>query len=163
MSNVEIIPFSPEHAKAFGDLNLWWLREYFVVEPLDEKVLADPQHYIIEPGGHIYLAQVEGEIVGTISLIKDGETYELSKMAVHPDYQGYGLGRKLMQAALDKAQALGVASIYLLTNTKLAVANNLYQRFGFIEVEPSDYDRAHYARCNTKWVYHFDESSARVG
>jgi ribosomal protein S18 acetylase RimI-like enzyme len=155
MSDYEIIPFSPAYAKDFERLNVAWLKEYFVVEPLDEKVLGDPERYIIAPGGHIWLAKIADEIVGTISLIKDGETYEISKMAVHNAYQGRGIAKALMQQVLDYTRSLGLSSIYLLTSSRLGTANKIYEKFGFVKCVPTAEDLAHYARCDTRWEYHF--------
>jgi ribosomal-protein-alanine N-acetyltransferase len=38
---------------------------------------------------------------------------QVTNVAVHPDYQGQGLGRKLLTALMDKAAALGAVSFTL--------------------------------------------------
>lgn len=153
---LQIVAFdAAKHTGAFEALNTWWLEEYFYVEPGDKALLADPQKYIIEPGGYIWLAELDGEIVGTISLIKDGDTYEISKMAVHPKAQGRGIAHQLIRKTMDEAARLDVAYVYLLTSTRLETANYLYRKFGMVEVPPSCDDRKHYARCDTRWEYYF--------
>ena len=45
---MEIIPYQPQYAEDFKNLNLDWLEKYFWVEPHDEEVLGKPKKYIIE-------------------------------------------------------------------------------------------------------------------
>ena len=50
-TNIEIIGFKDELAEYFTRLNLAWLKKYFVVEPVDHEMLANPKAYIIYKGG----------------------------------------------------------------------------------------------------------------
>ena len=52
-----VIPFEEKYAAAFKQLNLEWLRQYFVAEPYDEYQLSHPLQEIIEKGGYIFLAK----------------------------------------------------------------------------------------------------------
>ncbi|MCH4565628.1 hypothetical protein MKP05_21290, partial [Halomonas sp. EGI 63088] len=61
--NVEIIPFKTEYATTFKDLNVAWLKKYFVVEPHDEEVLSNCKENIIDKGGYIYFAKVKDTII----------------------------------------------------------------------------------------------------
>ncbi len=75
----------------------------------------------------------------------DAHTFELAKMAVSPAAQGLGIGLRLGQVALAKAQALGARRVYLESNTKLIPALSLYHKLGFsktVAVAPSPYERA---------------------
>ena len=47
-TTVEIIAFKDEFAKYFTDLNLAWLKKYFVVEPIGYEMLSNPKAYIID-------------------------------------------------------------------------------------------------------------------
>jgi len=86
--NIEIIGFREELAVHFTELNLAWLKKYFVVEPIDHEVLSDPKRLIIDKGGFIFFATADKKIAGTFALIKTGgDEYELSKMAVDEDFQ----------------------------------------------------------------------------
>lgn len=98
----------------------------------------------MQPGGHIYLARYEDEIVGTCALIKaNSDTYELAKMAVVESKRGKGIGWLLGQAAVNKARELGAKTIFLESNTVLQPAIKLYQKLGFRKVvrQPSPYER----------------------
>lgn len=153
MQNCEIIGYQPQYAKDFERLNIAWLEKYFEVEPYDAEVLANPDHYILHKGGRILLARCGQEIAGCIALMFHGDEIEITKMAVEESYQGYGLGKQLMQAALEQAEALTPSRIYLLTNARLEAANGLYERLGFQQVPLEEGDNERYARCNRRWIW----------
>ena len=147
---VEIIDFHPEKSSIFENLNIEWLEKYFYVEPYDHKILGDPQSYIIDKGGYIFFAEINSKIVGTVALINEKECYELSKMAVSPEYQGLKIGNKLIDYCIEFSKQQGWKKIMLYSNTILKPAINLYKKVGFKEVklEPD----VHYDRANIKMV-----------
>ena len=104
--NLQIIAYQPVYAKKFYDLNVAWLKKYFYVEPYDEKVLSNPQKYVIDPGGFIFLAKYNNEIVGVVALINQKTFFELSKMAVSPKYQGLKISLKKLSSEDDKTIVL---------------------------------------------------------
>jgi DNA-binding MarR family transcriptional regulator/N-acetylglutamate synthase-like GNAT family acetyltransferase len=142
---VEIVDYLPVHRQAFRDLNEEWITKYFRMEESDYKALDHPQEYILDKGGHIFMAIYKGEAVGTCALIAmaDGG-FELAKMAVSPCFQGSGIGYLLGKACIDKARVLGAQRVYLGSNTTLKPALSLYRKLGFREVTglPSPYKRA---------------------
>jgi GNAT superfamily N-acetyltransferase/DNA-binding MarR family transcriptional regulator len=148
---VEIIPFERRYARDFKRLNLEWLEKYFRVEPIDEEVLSRPDA-ILHAGGAIFLARRQGKIIGTCALLHKGDgRFELSKMAVTEHCQGLGIGRSLMNAAIDWFAARGAGELYLETNSVLAPAIALYQSVGFVHAAcatPSLYER-----CNVHMIY----------
>lgn len=130
--SVQIVDFTQQTRDAFRDLNVEWLHEYFRVEPVDEETLSNPEKIILEPGGAILYAKVDGVIVGTCALQKtDDDVYELTKMAVTRGYRGRQIGKRLMQATLERARRLGARKVFLVTNSGLAPACTLYRRSGF--------------------------------
>ncbi len=145
-SEVEIIPFEPRYREDFKRLNVEWLEKYFLVEPIDEEVLSNPETRILAPGGRILLARYEGEIVGTCALIQDGPgRFELSKMAVTPRRQGLKIGLRLLRAAIAEAKSLGARELFLESNSILKTAIALYEANGFVHTPrpvPSHYQRA---------------------
>jgi putative acetyltransferase len=52
-------------------------------------------------------------------------------MGVHPDYRGQGLGRRLLQACIDKAWNKGMTRIELEARADNAAALRLYESLGF--------------------------------
>lgn len=142
---VEVDSFRPEDAAAFERLNLDWIERYFRVEPADREALGDPQGKILDPGGEIFVARLNGEVVGTAAMVRleDGG-FELAKMAVAPHAQGLGIGEDLARAGIAWARDRGAPRVFLESNRSLTPALNLYEKLGFVEVEgpPSPYARA---------------------
>jgi N-acetylglutamate synthase-like GNAT family acetyltransferase len=145
MNQVEFVGYNPEFAKSFTDLNLAWIEKYFVAEPMDKIILADPQLHIIDKGGHIFFASVNGKIAGTFALLKIADhIFELAKMAVAEEQRGNKIGNRMMDFCIQKAKELKIRKLVLYSNTMLAPAIHLYRKYGFIEVpvESADYKRA---------------------
>lgn len=147
---IELITYDDQYAKDFYNLNIEWLKAYFYVEPFDEKVLSNPKQYIINKSGHIFFAKLGGDIVGTVALMptKDEGIFELTKMAVSPEYRGYKIGQQLMQKCIDFGRESNLKSLMLYSNTILENAIYIYRKYGFIEipVEPE----SPYVRSNIK-------------
>jgi GNAT superfamily N-acetyltransferase len=144
-NTINIIPFSIDLKDHIKSLNLEWLHKYFKVEPKDERVLSDPQGEIINKGGMIFYAEYQNQIVGTVSLLKiDDKSYELTKMAVSENFQGKGIGKKLMEHCIAFANENHFSNLILYSNRILKPAIQLYMNFGFIEipVEVGTYERA---------------------
>lgn len=73
------------------------------------------------------LAWAGDRLVGSAVLEHYGSAGLLRSVAVAPEWRGQGLGRRLVQAALDQARLAGVHQIYLLTETAPA----FFSRLGF--------------------------------
>jgi GNAT superfamily N-acetyltransferase len=152
-----IVDFDPRWRGDFARLNLEWLRRWFVVEPIDEEVLGDPESHILAGGGRVLFAVVDdggGErAVGTVALRHDGEgVYELTKMAVEPGLRGTGIGRALLLAAIDAFRALGGRELYLESSSVLKPALALYATSGFVH-HPAPRPGSHYARADVHMVW----------
>lgn len=135
-SEITIHPFSKELSKTFYNLNIEWLKTYFYVEPYDEEVLSKPELYIINKGGHIFFAKLDGIVVGTVALMptNNSTVFELTKMAVSPKHRGYKIGQKLMQYCIKFAKDENFTTLMLYSNTKLENAIYIYRKYGFIEI-----------------------------
>lgn len=144
-----ITTFDPLHRTEFRRLNVAWLERYFKVEPLDERVLGDPESEVLAPGGEILFAMLAGEIVGTVGLkVEDEHSFELTKMAVDERCQGRGYGQRLLESALDLARERGMKRVILYTQTALKPAVALYRKNGFTASSEPLCQR--YARCDIK-------------
>lgn len=148
IAEIRIRQFQSADAAAFRRLNEEWITRYFRIEPKEEPILADPQARIVDPGGRIFFATAGERCVGCCALVrlKDKE-FEIAKMAVEPSYQGAGIGRRLLQAAIEEARNAGARRLYLETNHVLTPAIRLYESVGFKHIDvnriiPSQYTRA---------------------
>lgn len=149
-NQIDIIPFETKYAQYFYDLNVEWLRKYFYIEPYDEKVLSNPKQYVLDPGGYIFFAKYNNDIVGVVSLINQKTFYELSKMAVSPKFQGLKIGHQLMEFTINFAKDKGWKSITLYSHRSLKAAIHLYKKVGFKEI-PVEKD-SHYERADIKML-----------
>ncbi|WP_339342569.1 GNAT family N-acetyltransferase, partial [uncultured Polaribacter sp.] len=109
--------------------------------------------YIIETGGYIFFIKNETKIIGTIALIRQQTYFELSKMAILPEYRGQKIGLKLIEYCINFAKQEKWKSITLYSHKKLVPAINLYKKVGFVEV-PLERD-VHYERANIKMMLLF--------
>jgi GNAT superfamily N-acetyltransferase len=132
-SPVEILPFRDEFAPDFDRLNRDWLTRYFSVEPLDEVYLSNPRAAVLDKGGEIFFARLEGQVVGTCAAVPEGGgVFELAKLAVDPAIQGRGIGRRLVEEVLAYVRASGGHRVLLWSASKLAPAVRLYESMGFV-------------------------------
>lgn len=119
-------------------------RAYFEELGLDydaqglDQDLAEPEK-VYRDGG-ILVADMGGRLVGMVGLriIEPGQG-ELKRMYLQPDQRGSGLGRGLLDAALEMARELGLRSLVLDTKLRLKPANRLYESVGFRDIE--DYNQ----------------------
>lgn len=73
------------------------------------------------------VAEDKGEIAGVIGLEKFGSVALLRSVVVSPEYRGSGVGRRLVEQLLEKAEKAGIEEVFLLTMT----AEKYFPRFGF--------------------------------
>ena len=146
--------YTPNDAAAFRDLNLAWVEAFFTVEDEDRAQLEDPNTHILDKGGAILIAEYEGEAVGTVGLVPGHHEgmLELIKMSARSDIQGKGIGRALMDAAIEKAREMGASQIWLETNTSLEAALALYRKSGFRELTGDELTPTPYDRCNCQML-----------
>lgn len=116
------------------------LREYGLKTDLEntDKDLSDLDNYYFNNNGWFGVIRDKGKaVIGSYGLIKiDDHTCELRKMYLYPEYQGKGLGKKMMDHAVHKAAQLGYRKITLETNRVLNKAIGLYTKYGFEVYRP---------------------------
>ncbi len=82
----------------------------------------------------------EQQIGAALLLDVTDEGVLIDVIAVHPDHQGSGAGRALLELAEREALRQGHASIYLFTNEKMTENLALYQRIGYVEYRRESLD-----------------------
>jgi len=121
--------------REFRQLNEAWISKYFKLEASDKLVLSNPQKYILDRGGNVFIALGDGRVVGCCALlVHDIFTCELAKMVVDPSAQGKGIGLLLGNALVEKARERGFNRVILEGNTKMVASILLYRKLGFQEV-----------------------------
>lgn len=159
-AKVEIVAFDSALREHFRRINAQWLERYWSLEPIDREVLGQPEKYVIGPGGAIFFARVDGEVIGTVALLKDaarGE-YELSKMGVEAAWRGKGAGRLLIEAAIAEFARRKGRLLFLESNSRLAPALKLYESAGFVH-QPALRPGSHYQRSDVYMIYAQDRKA----
>jgi len=77
------------------------------------------------------LLYVDGTLAALIETIREADHLLVENVAVSPDFQGRGLGRKLMAHAEVLAREQGFGMIRLYTNQRFAENIALYRRLGY--------------------------------
>jgi GNAT superfamily N-acetyltransferase len=155
MPEIKFREFTAKDSEQFKALNIEWLKKYFEVEPIDERVLSNPRSEILDSGGFIFMAEIKDEVIGTFAFIKKGnQIFEFSKMAIDPKFRNKGYGNVMMQFAISFAKKYRWNKIILYSNTILKNSIHLYFKYGFIEV-PMEADVI-YSRGNIKMELELD-------
>ncbi|TPI60432.1 GNAT family N-acetyltransferase [Mesorhizobium sp. B3-1-3] len=77
------------------------------------------------------LAIENGRIIGLIETIARDDHIWIENVAVAPEAQGRGIGRKLLDSAERKAVEAGLRELRLLTNSAFVTNVSLYKRLGY--------------------------------
>ncbi|MGN0243085.1 MAG: ribosomal protein S18-alanine N-acetyltransferase [Lachnospiraceae bacterium] len=79
--------------------------------------------------------EVAGEyVVGYIGLQASEQEGDITRIALLPEYRGFGYGGQLMQAMLAWCECLGLKHVFLEVRASNHIAQGLYQKYGFENV-----------------------------
>ena len=99
--------------------------------PPDAATLAT----IMAGGSTVFVARVDGTIVGSLTLvlyrIGTGLKAWIEDVVVDEAARGHGVGEALNLAALEEARRHGAKAVSLTSRPSREAANRLYQRIGF--------------------------------
>lgn len=84
----------------------------------------------------IFVVEVDGQIAGFITTWqdKDASIGHIPNIGLAPEFQGRGLGRKLIQHALSHFRRSGMSYAKIETLVQNDVGNHLYTSVGFREI-----------------------------
>lgn len=98
--------------------------------PWSEGIFRD----CLNNGHECWLLEHSGKVVGHgILSVAAGESHLLN-VCVHPDCQGNGFGRLLVEHLLERARDCEASTIFLEVRPSNLVAYRLYEKLGFNEV-----------------------------
>ena len=144
---IVIVDFNKKYSEQFFVLNKAWIEESWHLENSDKKDLLNPDK-IVDNGGQIFFALEDHKAIGTVAMIRSSDDrFELAKMTVQDDFRGKGIANMLMDECLKFAKENKAKEIFLISNDSLKIARNLYNKYGFKEV---DLDSKKYDRGNVK-------------
>jgi ribosomal protein S18 acetylase RimI-like enzyme len=95
---------------------------------IEEDIAANP------PG--VFVAEQDGRILGFITTVLEREAGKgrIPNLAIIPDARGQGLGRQLIEEALDYLRREGMSYAMIETMSYNEIGNHLYPACGFVEV-----------------------------
>jgi GNAT superfamily N-acetyltransferase len=90
--------------------------------------------------GPIWVAERDGRIIGTASVVPQGDGLYIRSMAVHPAARGQGVAALLLETVERHARAGARSRLVLSTTPFLDGAIRLYERAGFRRTEDGPHD-----------------------
>ena len=131
-SPVAIRPFEEQDAPAcrglWAELSRWHRALY------DDPSIGgdDPGSGFDElAGARIWVAERRGSVVGFVGLLIRGRQAEIEPVVVSFDVRGQGVGRSLVETAVEAAQAEGVKQIKASPVARNTTALRFFHRLGF--------------------------------
>ena len=85
-----------------------------------------------------WIAEYNGNIVGGLTLLFEKEYTSIANIAVHPEFQGHGIGSGLMKFAEKKATEKNLTELRLATHVLLTENVALYLHLGWTEIDRDD-------------------------
>jgi DNA-binding MarR family transcriptional regulator/GNAT superfamily N-acetyltransferase len=112
-----------------------YAQEYGWTEPFDglcAQIVADFANKNDPACERCWIAEVNGENVGTVMLVKDSEEVaRVRLLLVDPKGRGLGLGARLVDECVRFARQAGYKKITLWTHSILTAARHIYEKAGF--------------------------------
>jgi DNA-binding MarR family transcriptional regulator/GNAT superfamily N-acetyltransferase len=109
--------------------------EYGWVEPFEglcAQIVADFVNNYDPKLERCWIAEANGEIVGSVMLVKDSPgVARLRLLLVDPKARGWGLGTRLTAECIAFAREVGYGKIALWTHGVLKAARHIYKKSGF--------------------------------
>ncbi len=101
--------------------------ESYVASPLVDFASRD------ERDERIWIVKSAGKVLGCIAIVKkDSDTAQLRWFILDSSLQGLGIGRQLIQNAIEFAREMNYCKIILWTEDELVQAISIYKKNGFI-------------------------------
>lgn len=88
----------------------------------------------------LFVADLDGQVAGSVNIatpgsslieVANGNELEFRMLAVHPTYQGQGIGRALVEFVLDYARSNGRSQVVMTTMASMTTAQAMYTSMGF--------------------------------
>jgi GNAT superfamily N-acetyltransferase len=107
-------------------------------QDFDQELAGLPWTYA-PPTGELLLARgADGAALGCVGLraMSPKGCCEMKRLFVLPAARGLGLGRALIEAAVEQARRLGYQELRLDTLPSMTAAMAVYRQVGFLPIEP---------------------------
>lgn len=122
----EIARYGSEFQGAVVDL---W-RKCSLIVPQNDPVVDIRKKVDYQPG-LFFVALLDGRVVGSVMAGYEGHRGWLNYLAVLPEYQGQGYGRKLVEKAIAELRKLGCLKVNLEVRKSNSSVIDFYIHLGF--------------------------------
>lgn len=86
----------------------------------------------------VWVAEIDQSVVGGLFLIPHETFAVLENIAVDPNFSGLGLGKGLIERAVEECRKLGLSELRLSTHIGMPENVRLYEHLGWKETDRSD-------------------------
>lgn len=123
------------HVRPCGDadieavVTLWEQLPGLVLRAEDAPVAI--QRFLIEARGNAWVAEAEGRVVGALLAGQDGRRGYLYHLAVAEMWQRLGIGRRLVETALEELVASGIDRSHVMVVAENIEARAFWARLGW--------------------------------
>jgi ribosomal protein S18 acetylase RimI-like enzyme len=107
-------------------------------DPLPASYIRAFEEIESDPNNELIVAEIDGEVIGTLQLTftpsishQGGRRCTVESVRVDKRLRGRGIGRKMMQWAIERAKNRGSVSMQLTTQKDRTEAHRFYESLGF--------------------------------
>ena len=123
---------APDDAEAIRDLVASAYGKYVpLIGRTPMPMLVDYAEAVLEH--EVWVLDAGGALAGVIELVPHDDHLWVENVAVAPEQQGRGFGRRLLTHAEDEARRLHLRAVGLLTNERYVENIAMYTRYGYGE------------------------------
>ncbi|WP_435036721.1 GNAT family N-acetyltransferase [Pseudomonas neuropathica] len=141
--NIIIRPARPADAVALPAIERS-AAELFRLDPqlawlADAEVAEVAQHVRAIEEANVWVAETT-KLAGFLRAVEIDQHLHIEELSVSQAFQGQGIGRRLVSAAIENARQRQLSAVTLTTFSDLPWNAPFYQRMGFVELVPSKTD-----------------------
>ena len=122
----EIVKYNQDYQKAL--VELW--RECNLIVPQNDAI-EDIQRKLEFQPELFFVALLDGKLIGSVMAGYEGHRGWLNYLAVLPNHQNKGYGRKLVERAITELEKLGCLKLNVQIRESNISAVRFYERLGF--------------------------------
>lgn len=101
-----------------------------------EADFEDIDRVYVDTGGDFLVGIIDEKIVAMVGLLrKSDHIAHIRRMRVHPDYRRKGYAGEILRKIEEIAKENGVKELQLKTSTQQKMAQNFYEKNGYVKLE----------------------------
>ncbi len=139
---MRVIEYDKKYRQDFIDFNSAWIIDNFGHLESEDYETFEHIEDEIQDGAMIYFAVDDNGTALAACMAKPmaGDTWEICKLGSNKNVSHKGAGSAVFEAAMKWATDHGAGRLFIISNSKLAPALHIYEKFGFKEIKLDDYE-----------------------